>query len=155
MINHFYEIKNLQAHGYTVYPYLISNLYEIKHNYIVQPINLLYINAHGSKDSLSIDYFDTTHNLEILNLAQDAHIVLNSCSTGKGLENSVAAKLANDNPGTIVFGALTDVFASSINFVTYGEPSIESVEYQSAGIFSPSFFEYKMHEFMGICLPEE
>lgn len=156
MINHFYEIKNLQAHGYTVYPYLIKNLFEIKHNHIFHPINLLYINAHGSETGLYIDYFDIKQNLTFLDLAQDADILLNSCSTGKGLESSIAAKIANDNPGTQVFGASKNVFAAIINFaVEEGEYFIESVEYQITGIFFPSPIEDTMHKFLGISLLQE
>jgi len=143
LLNHFYEIKNLQAHGYTVYPRIIDNLYQIvirSH----ENTELLYINAHGNSKFLTIDYFDMNHNLTLPSLKQGADIVLISCSTGEGLETSIASKLAKDNPGANVFGAQNVVSASNIVLASKENKTfVENVEYQAL----PSPFENYMHKF--------
>jgi hypothetical protein len=51
---HLYEIKNLQEHGYTVYPYVSNSLTDIneKLSQSKEKVDLLYLNAHGSNEQL-------------------------------------------------------------------------------------------------------
>lgn len=151
MMNHFYEIKNLQEHGYVVYPYLVTNLFEISIKLLhlpieLPPVDVLFLNAHGTPSSLEFDYFDISTDLRFSNLKMDANIILNSCSTAKGSEASIAAKIAKDNPGTKVFGAKESVFVSNINF-SDDNLSIKNVEYQGVMLELPSPFSDDMNKF--------
>lgn len=148
-LNHFQEIKNLQTHGYTVYPHVVDNFFQIYYR-LPEAVNLVYITAHGDPDSLDIEYFHIYSNLTLPNLGKEADIVLYSCSTGVGLESSIASKMAKDNPGANVFGALQQVWAisSNIHFSAKGNESfIEGVEYQPSMLNLPLPFEDYMHKF--------
>ena len=145
--NHLYEIKNLQTHGFTVYPYLVSSKAEVELTLIRKPADLLYINAHGSETSIELNKFTIAENLKF-DLKQNASIILNSCSTAKGIENSLAEKVAKDNPGTQVFGALNSVLISNINFADKEDNSyIENVEYQAVSNNVWHFSTDYMHKF--------
>lgn len=129
MLNHFYEIKNLQEHGYVVHPYVVDNFFQI--SYRSDKADLIVINAHGDPSYIWMDYFTIDANLTFNALKNRVDIVLNSCSTGSGIETSIAAKIAKDNPGANVFGATEMVWLSNINFDTNENGTfVKNVEYQ-------------------------
>ncbi len=148
MAYQFYEIKNLQAHGFTVYPHLVHTKSEIDLALSAHPADLLYIAAHGSEHSLTLHDFTINDNLRF-NLKTNATIILSSCSTAKGLEKSLAEKVAKDNPGTHVFGATNTILISNINFADNESSShIKSIEYQAInpnGLWS--IYPETMHKF--------
>lgn len=159
MMNHFYTIKNLQLHGYKVYPYLVTFQIEIENSLLSHKLNgekidLLYIHAHGGQDGIDIlnskiRTLNSRDDLSFENLNIKADIILNSCSTGSKLYSSFAAKVAQDNPGTRVFGATEILFTSSINFINENDNSlIDDVEYHlSNHLYLPAFTEDTMHKF--------
>jgi phage gpG-like protein len=131
MLNHFHEIKNLQEYGYTVYPMVVDNFFQI--SYRSEKAELVVINAHGDPSYIWMDHFTVDLNLTFNTLKKGADIVLISCSTASGLESSIAAKIAKDNLGSNVFGAEKMLWAANINFGFDDKNNatfVKNVEYQ-------------------------
>jgi hypothetical protein len=164
--NHLYEIKNLQEHGYTVYPYVSNSLTDIndKLSQSKEKVDLLYLSAHGSNEALffgqecELDMPDsyykkfgkgvvsfaedscrfsqifTGYDVNFANLANNASIILNACSTAEKDKDSLAYAIALQNPNVNVFAAKEMNFVLDINFVQdeHNDSIIKSIDYQPA-----------------------
>ncbi len=94
---------------------------QLKQQFPDKPIKVVDIVAHGSSDSLNIKVLSEQHDLqydkdqvgvnEFQDCAADATIILDACSTGSS-EDSIARKIAMNNPGKKVFAPAVPLYFS-------------------------------------------
>lgn len=129
---HIHQIKEIKKH-FDVVAYVVDSeeqmfekLQELKT--ANRDIKVVNINAHGDQSSVVLerDWLGTTSDA-FKNCSEDAVIILNSCSTGKG-KHSIAEKIALNNPGKTVFAPKHTFIYSQLVFV---KQKIDHVIYKS------------------------
>lgn len=123
---HHHKIKQFQKH-YDVAAKVIRNnqemheqLKQLKNQFPSREIKVIDIVSHGAPDILDINMPGPAGNVykiedvkanEFKNCAEDAVIILDACSCGVG-KNSIAEKIAKNNPGKKVMAPGTALFYS-------------------------------------------
>lgn len=125
---HHYKIEKLNKH-FDVSAKVVNNTAEIfehlknlKNQFPDRPIKVVDIVAHGSDQEIEIpsenhkNYrHDDVKYDEFKDCAPDADIILDACSVGSG-SNSIAEKIANNNPGKKVFAPGAPLYFSKPSF---------------------------------------
>lgn len=121
-INKFKEHFDITAKVVRSTKEVFEHLNKLKAAYPDRPIKVVDIVAHGSSDSIWVNYYSSdgmVNDFKKQNVGDndfaacgpDAAIILDACSTGRGV-NSIAEVIAEKNPGKRVFAPGVSLFFS-------------------------------------------